>query len=147
VGLFYFILDQTLMATTTFLSVDPALLSGVKALEKEIGRTPLYHITRLFQKDNVQIYAKQEWQQLSGSVKARAAYRIIRHAIEQGALNTQKTLLDATSGNTGIAYAHIARRLHIPVARVTGRPSHPYLPHGRYRWSPTGGQSHGRRRP
>ena len=104
------------MATTTFLSVDPALLSGVKALEKEIGRTPLHHITRIFQKDNVQVYAKQEWQQLSGSVKARAAYRIIRHAIEQGALNTQKTLLDATSGNTGIAYAYIARRLHIPVA-------------------------------
>ena len=104
------------MAPTTFLSVYPALISGVKALEKEIGRTPLYPITRIFQKDNVQIYAKQEWMQLSGSVKARAAYRIIRHAIEQGALNTQKTLLDATSGNTGIAYAYIARRLHIPVA-------------------------------
>jgi hypothetical protein len=94
------------MASTTLLSVDPALLSGVKALEKEIGHTPLHHITRLFQKDNVQVYAKQEWQQLSGSVKARAAYRIVRHAVEQGSLTTQKTLLDATSGNTGIAFTY-----------------------------------------
>jgi cysteine synthase B len=104
------------MATTTFLSADPALLSGVKALENEIGHTPLYPITRLFQKAGIEIYAKQEWMQLSGSVKARAAYNIIRHAIEDGSLSTQKTLLDATSGNTGIAYAHIAKRLHIPVA-------------------------------
>lgn len=54
--------------------------------------------------------------QLSGSVKARAAYFIIRKAIEEGLLTREKTLLDATSGNTGIAYAHIARKLHIPVA-------------------------------
>jgi S-sulfo-L-cysteine synthase (O-acetyl-L-serine-dependent) len=54
--------------------------------------------------------------QLSGSVKARAAYNIIRKAIESGQLSRQKTLLDATSGNTGIAYAHIARLLNIPVA-------------------------------
>ncbi|HEV3325309.1 MAG TPA: cysteine synthase family protein [Puia sp.] len=104
------------MTTTTFLPADPALLSGVKALENEIGHTPLYPITRLFQKAGIEIYAKQEWMQLSGSVKARAAYNIIRHAIEDGSLSTQKTLLDATSGNTGIAYAHIAKRLHIPVA-------------------------------
>jgi cysteine synthase B len=104
------------MATTTFLPADPALLSGVRALENEIGHTPLYPVTRLFQKAGIEIYAKQEWMQLSGSVKARAAYNIIRHAIEDGSLGNQKTLLDATSGNTGIAYAHIAKRLHIPVA-------------------------------
>lgn len=103
------------MATTTFLSADSALLSEVQALENEIGHTPLYPITRLFQKQGISIYAKQEWKQLSGSVKARAAYNIIRHAIEDHSLSTKKTLLDATSGNTGIAYAHIAKRLHIPV--------------------------------
>jgi cysteine synthase B len=64
----------------------------------------------------VEIYAKKEWMQLSGSVKARAAYNIIRKAIEQGQLSPQRTLLDATSGNTGIAYAHILRLLNIPVA-------------------------------
>jgi len=54
--------------------------------------------------------------QLSGSVKARAAYNIIRKAIESGDLSRRRTLLDATSGNTGIAYAHIAKQLGIPVA-------------------------------
>jgi len=104
------------MTTTTFFPADPALLSGIRALETEIGHTPLYRLTRLFRRPGVEIYAKQEWLQLSGSVKARAAYNIIRHAIEKGYLKDKRTLLDATSGNTGIAYAHIARRLHIPVA-------------------------------
>jgi S-sulfo-L-cysteine synthase (O-acetyl-L-serine-dependent) len=97
-------------------SVDPALLSAAKALEKEIGDTPLHRFSRLFAKDRVQVYAKKEWMQLSGSVKARAAYYIIRKAIESGELSNGKTLLDATSGNTGIAYAYIARALNIPVA-------------------------------
>jgi cysteine synthase B len=103
------------MSTTTLLPADPVLLSGVRALESEIGRTPIHHFTRLFSRNNVELYAKKEWMQLSGSVKARAAYRIIRRAIEEGVLGRQKTLLDATSGNTGIAYAHLAKRLHIPV--------------------------------
>ncbi|HEY4286204.1 MAG TPA: cysteine synthase family protein [Puia sp.] len=104
------------MSTTTIIPADPALISAVRALEREIGHTPLHHITRLFHHDKVQLYAKKEWMQLSGSVKARAGYNIIRKAIEQGRLTSGKTLLDATSGNTGIAYAHIAKRLNIPVA-------------------------------
>ena len=104
------------MSTTTIIPADPTLLSAVRALEKEIGHTPLHHVTQLFHHDKVQLYAKKEWMQLSGSVKARAGYNIIRKAIEQGKLTTGKTLLDATSGNTGIAYAHIAKRLNIPVA-------------------------------
>lgn len=104
------------MNTIIFSPADPTLLSRVSALGKEIGHTPLYHFKQLFRKSGVEIYAKQEWLQLSGSVKARAAYNIIRHAIENGSLDEHKTLLDATSGNTGIAYAHIAKRLRIPVA-------------------------------
>ncbi len=104
------------MTTTTLLPIDPALVSGVRALEYEIGHTPLHRISHLFRKDKVEIYAKKEWMQLSGSVKARPAYQIIRRAIEDGTLTGQKTLLDATSGNTGIAYAQIAKRLRIPVA-------------------------------
>ena len=104
------------MSTTTFVSADPALVSAVRGLEREIGHTPLHRVTRLFQHDRVQVYAKKEWMQLSGSVKARAAYSIIRKAIEEGRLSRDKVLLDATSGNTGIAYAHIAKRLGIPVA-------------------------------
>ena len=92
------------------------LLQAVLALENKIGHTPLHRIEGLFSRKNVRIYAKKEWMQLSGSVKARAAYAIIRQAIESGELTTKKTLLDATSGNTGIAYAHIAKLLGIPVA-------------------------------
>jgi cysteine synthase B len=54
--------------------------------------------------------------QLSGSVKARAAYNIILKALENGALNSNKVLLDATSGNTGIAYAAISKKLGIKVS-------------------------------
>jgi len=104
------------MSTTTLYPSNATLLSGVRALEKEIGHTPLHRVTGLFEHPRVQIYAKKEWMQLSGSVKARAAYSIIRRAIEEGEITPGKTLLDATSGNTGIAYAHIARRLNIPIA-------------------------------
>lgn len=104
------------MSTTTDLIAHNDLLSSVKGLEKKIGNTPLHRVTRLFNKKNVHIYAKKEWMQLSGSVKARAAYNIIRKAIENGELSRRRTLLDATSGNTGIAYAHIAKQLDIPVA-------------------------------
>jgi len=114
------------MSTTTTISNTDAglkrlnahsdLIEAVLSLEKQIGHTPLHPVTQLFRKKNVHIYAKKEWMQLSGSVKARAAYRIIRSAIESGNLTQGKTLLDATSGNTGIAYAHIARLLNIPVA-------------------------------
>lgn len=104
------------MSTTTDLTTSSNLLASVRGLEKKIGNTPLLPVTRLFNKKNVRLYAKQEWMQLSGSVKARAGYNIIRKAIENGQLTREKTLLDATSGNTGIAYAHIASQLGIPVA-------------------------------
>ena len=104
------------MSTMTLDPVHAPLLSAVRALEKEIGHTPLHQINGLFHHPGVRLYAKKEWMQLSGSVKARAGYSIIRRAIEEGRLSRGKTLLDATSGNTGIAYAHIAKRLNIPVA-------------------------------
>jgi S-sulfo-L-cysteine synthase (O-acetyl-L-serine-dependent) len=91
------------------------LVKKVWALESKIGNTPLHRITRLFSKKDVHISAKKEWMQLSGSVKARAAYNIIRKAIETGGLTRQQSLLDATSGNTGIAYATIGKNLGIRV--------------------------------
>lgn len=100
------------MITTTN---DEQLLRNLQLLGSQIGHTPLHRITRLFNKPGVTIYAKKEWAQLSGSVKARAGYAIFKAAIESGELTTQKALLDATSGNTGIAYASIGNRLGIPV--------------------------------
>ena len=85
------------------------------ALASQIGHTPLISFTGIFRKEQVYLYAKKEWEQLSGSVKARAAYAIFRDAIEKGQLYEGKKLLDATSGNTGIAYARIGKILGIPV--------------------------------
>ncbi len=100
---------------TKRISVSPRLIKRIIKLSSEIGNTPLIPIRNLHENPNVSIYAKAEWNQLSGSIKARAAFNIIRHAIAQGALDENKTLLDATSGNTGIAYATIGKELGIPV--------------------------------
>ena len=95
---------------------DTALMRDARKLAAQVGHTPLVRLRNLFPQPGVQLWAKQEWKQLSGSVKCRAAYRIIMDALEQGLLNGSKTLLDATSGNTGIAYASIASELGIRVA-------------------------------
>lgn len=94
---------------------DSVLLKKVRALRYQVGNTPLHHFSKLFSRKGVQVYAKKEWKQLSGSVKARAAYQIFRTAIERGWVTESRGLLDATSGNTGIAYATIGRELGIPV--------------------------------
>jgi cysteine synthase B len=86
------------------------------ALEKYIGRTPLFPLQKIYSRKGVKLFAKLEWQQLGGSVKSRPAYQIIRQAIMDGHLDRSKTLLDATSGNTGIAYAAIASALGVKVA-------------------------------
>lgn len=88
----------------------------IAEIGKQVGNTPLFKFGKqLCDKSGVDIYAKKEWLQLGGSVKARAAYSIIRNAIETGKLNEQTILLDATSGNTGIAYASIAKEAGIKV--------------------------------
>ncbi|HYF33564.1 MAG TPA: cysteine synthase family protein [Chitinophagaceae bacterium] len=96
--------------------IENELIDKVRALGAKVGHTPLHRITHLPVKSGVSIYAKKEWEQLSGSVKARAAYSIFRAAIEQGHLTRDKILLDATSGNTGIAYATIGKMLNIKVS-------------------------------
>lgn len=78
-----------------------------------IGRTPLVPIRALPTGPGVNILAKLEWLQLGGSVKARPAFRMIEEAIKAGELYQGKQLLDATSGNTGLAYAAICARLGI----------------------------------
>lgn len=73
-----------------------------------IGRTPLLRLARLTREfPQVEFYAKAEWANPGGSVKDRAALNIILEAERAGLLDPSKTLLDSTSGNTGIAYAMI----------------------------------------
>ncbi len=71
-----------------------------------IGNTPLLRI-RMFERDfpKVEVYAKAEWFNPGGSVKDRAALSMIEDGERSGALTHQKTIIDSTSGNTGIAYS------------------------------------------
>jgi cysteine synthase B len=73
-----------------------------------IGRTPLVRLHQ-FERDTpgVELYGKAEWQNPGGSVKDRAAARMILDGEARGALTAGRTILDATSGNTGIAYAMV----------------------------------------
>lgn len=96
--------------------LNSKIINKAKRLSVQVGNTPLIRIKNLVPRNGVELWAKQEWAQLSGSVKCRAAYRIFLDALEKGELNEHKTLLDATSGNTGIAYAAIGSSLGIKVA-------------------------------
>lgn len=77
-----------------------------------IGNTPLLELKNIsVQVSPVKIYAKAEWFNPGGSVKDRAALNMISHAIRDGQLTKSKRILDATSGNTGIAYAMLGASL------------------------------------
>lgn len=73
-----------------------------------IGNTPLVEITKFHNNRNVKIYAKMEGNNPAGSVKDRAALNMIRSAMERGEITKDSKLIEATSGNTGIALAMIA---------------------------------------
>jgi cysteine synthase B len=79
---------------------------GVAAITRLVGNTPLLRV-RLFEDEfpSVEVYAKAEWFNPGGSVKDRAALSMIEDGERRGALNHHKTIIDSTSGNTGIAYA------------------------------------------
>jgi cysteine synthase len=73
-----------------------------------IGMTPMVKINRLTQPGDATLYAKLEWYNIGGSVKDRMALYIIEYAEASGRLSRGKTILEATSGNTGIALAMLA---------------------------------------
>ncbi len=74
-----------------------------------IGNTPLVEIQNIVSKPNVKVYAKLEGQNPGGSVKDRAAYGMISEALKRGDIKKGDKLVEATSGNTGIALAMIAQ--------------------------------------
>jgi cysteine synthase B len=85
-------------------------------LTERIGNTPLVRLDRLVQDlDRIALLGKAEWANPGGSVKDRAAASMVREAQERGLLTPGKTILDATSGNTGIALAMLGAALGIPV--------------------------------
>lgn len=81
-----------------------------------VGDTPLIRLRRIERRvPNVELYAKAEWKNPGGSVKDRPALRMIQEGIASGRLTRDKVILDATSGNTGIAYAMIGAAMDYQV--------------------------------
>src|ERR1700712_2428490 len=83
-----------------------------------IGNTPLVELKKLNPNPNVQIFAKLEGHNPGGSVKDRAALNMVRSAIERGEIKPGTKLIEATSGNTGIALAMIARLFDLEIELV-----------------------------
>jgi S-sulfo-L-cysteine synthase (O-acetyl-L-serine-dependent) len=83
-----------------------------------VGNTPLVRLSHLNTNKNVNVFAKMEGHNPGGSVKDRAALNMIRSAVERGEISSATTLIEATSGNTGIALAMIARTFDIPIELV-----------------------------
>ncbi|MCX2454133.1 cysteine synthase CysM [Pedobacter sp. PLR] len=83
-----------------------------------VGNTPLVEIQKLHSNPNVKIFAKLEGNNPGGSVKDRAALNMIRSAIERGDIKKGTKLIEATSGNTGIALAMIASIYEIEIELV-----------------------------
>jgi len=83
-----------------------------------VGNTPLVELKQLNPNKNVTVYGKLEGNNPGGSVKDRAAYGMIKGAIDRGEIKEGITLVEATSGNTGVALAMIASLFKVPIELV-----------------------------
>jgi cysteine synthase B len=92
----------------------------INSILDRIGNTPLVKITQVTAglPKEVEIYAKLEYFNPGGSVKDRAAYRMIQEGIKSGKLTKDKIIMDPTSGNTGVAYAMVGAVLGYKVRLV-----------------------------
>lgn len=104
------------MKTIEYINID--LVRDLQEVEKLIGGTPVLDFSYLSSNSAIQILAKAEWEQLGGSVKARPAFNIIKNGLLQHSFDGGKQLLDASSGNTGIAYAAIGKAIGLGVTLV-----------------------------
>jgi len=89
-----------------------------KGIIDTIGNTPLVELQRMSPKEGVRIFAKLEGQNPTGSVKDRIALKMIEQAERDGEISTNRTILEPTSGNTGISLAMIGRLKGYKVAVV-----------------------------
>src|SRR6195952_4153858 len=83
-----------------------------------VGNTPMVELKKLNTNPNVKIYAKLEGNNPGGSVKDRPALNMIRSALERGEINSETKLMEATSGNTGIAMALMANLFDLQIELV-----------------------------
>jgi len=107
------IINSVLAFESTKINIPPARVG----LEDYVGSTPLLPLNQIFGSNfsHVQLFAKAEWFNPGGSIKDRPALNIMRTAIADGRLESGRHLLDATSGNMGIAYATLGAAMHVPV--------------------------------
>ncbi len=91
---------------------DNKAFQNIKSL---IGNTPLLEIFYTYRGEERRLYAKAEWYNLTGSIKDRVAYYIMKKAYETNAIKPGDIIAEATSGNTGIAFSAIGRALGHPV--------------------------------
>jgi cysteine synthase len=120
-----FLADEESIITTltadriTTLTADSTASSSrlhrFKNLKHMIGNTPMLGIHVRFRGERRLIYAKAENMNLTGSIKDRMVFHILRRAYEEGTIAPGDTLVEATSGNTGISLAAIGRALGHPV--------------------------------
>lgn len=89
----------------------PCRLPRLAALEQLVGNTPLVSVRLRWKGEERVIHAKAEHYNLSGSIKDRMALNILRCAYEKGELKPGDTIIEATSGNAGIAFASLGRAL------------------------------------
>jgi cysteine synthase A len=97
------------------MSITRALPARLSALKSLTGRTPLIEIDCEFRGRRHRIYAKHEALNFTGSIKDRMALHILEHAYAEGAIEAGDEIAEATSGNTGIAFAAMGRSLGHPV--------------------------------
>jgi cysteine synthase B len=90
----------------------------VSTLLDFIGNTPLVELQHIVNKPRVRLFGKLEGHNPAGSVKDRAAYGMIKGAMDRGELQPGMKLIEATSGNTGIALAMIARLFNVEIELV-----------------------------
>src|SRR3712207_5524494 len=83
-----------------------------------IGNTPLVELKRLSPKESVRLFAKLEFYNPTGSVKDRVARAMIERAEGEGAIQAGQTILEPTSGNTGISLGLVCRRKGYPLKVV-----------------------------
>ena len=87
----------------------------MKKMLNTIGNTPMIKINYEYKGKKSYVYTKLEFYNLSGSIKDRVAYYIIQNAKKRGELKEGQTIVEATSGNTGIAIAALGRYYKHPV--------------------------------
>lgn len=94
---------------------NTAILQRLQSLAGMVGNTPLLHLTLGFRGQTYTVCAKAESYNLTGSIKDRMAWRILHEAALEGRLTPGAPIVEATSGNTGIAFAALGRALGHPV--------------------------------